>query len=562
MNDRQPYEQHLADKLQQLPPPMEQDKAWAQMKALLDEELPRGGANGNGHWWIIGMIAGILLIGTWMFIQNSGTDTHAAKNMTAIENTQPSGSDGTTPGNNDRAAVKHPPGAGSAEGTPSGKPVRTKANADAARTEHDLSSAKKPNTGPDRSSGDPPLTDKDIPIKEPPLANNPLTHNPDNPKLSAYRNKSTQSKTQKGKDKEATNVSEQPNKLTEQHNDDAQVTDRDISRHQVVEKGKFARNKPEKLSAKNSRIADRPQLSRSQNKQQDNPDKISGSMPEDLAANYPDFETDLVVPGNQINEHYAHDFSLLKLNEKKSNPSPKKNFRKRANPDRAFAIGLSLPLAFPVADQQALSYNWRGGANTVSDYIPSPHLQYHVNKKTFFQTEIQVISPQYIRPVLLYQQKSQVGAGAWQYNSVIARKLYYFNLPVSVYHSPLPNFFLGTGLQFSTLMSGVGMYESRTITGDQDVLNSQKFQRIGKDSLTNRMTTSELRLLLDVNYYWQRFTVGLRYNQALGNYLSFRLNSTSNFTYDKNKALFFYLRYNIWDDRKHKQSGKQLLSLK
>lgn len=562
MNERQPYEQHLAEKLQQLPPPMEQDKAWEKMKALLDDELPRGGASGNGHWWIIGMIAGILLTGTWMFIQHAGSsNTHAAKNMTAIENTQPSGPDGNTPGN-DHATVKHPPGAGSAEGTPSGKPNRTKANADAARTEHDLSSAKKPNTAQDRSSGDPPLTDKDIPIKEPPLAGNPLTRNPDNPKLSAYRSKSTQPKNQQEKEPEQTIGIEQPKKGTAQHSDDAHAVDRAISRNQVAEKGNTAHNKPGKLPEKNTRGTGRFSQSRSQSNEQGSTDEISGSMPEAPAAHYPEFETGLVIPGNQISAHYARDISLLNSAEKKSTSSPKKNYRKRANPDRAFAIGLSLPLAFPVADQQALSYNWRGGANTVSDYIPSPHLQYHINKKTFFQTEVQVISPQYIRPVLLYQQKNQTGAGSWQYNSVIARKLYYFNLPVSVYHSPLPNFFLGTGLQFSTLMSGVGMYESRTITGDQDVLNSQQFRRIGKDSLTNRMNTSEFRLLLDVNYYWQRFTVGLRYNQALGNYLSFRLNSTSNFTYDKNKALFFYLRYNIWDDRKHKRSGKQLLSLK
>ncbi len=99
-----------------------------------------------------------------------------------------------------------------------------------------------------------------------------------------------------------------------------------------------------------------------------------------------------------------HSFNRRQLAVK--NTAPKKINRKSAPRDHAFAFGFSLPLAFPLADQQALGYNFRGGSNTVSDYIPSPHLQYHLNRKTYFQTEIQVVAPQYIRPILMYQQKS------------------------------------------------------------------------------------------------------------------------------------------------------------
>ncbi|HVK47542.1 MAG TPA: hypothetical protein VM488_06865, partial [Pseudobacter sp.] len=240
----------------------------------------------------------------------------------------------------------------------------------------------------------------------------------------------------------------------------------------------------------------------------------------------------------------------------------RKTPRRSDNQDRKFALGLSLPLAFPLADQQALGYNFRGGSNTVSDYIPSPHAQYHLNKRTFFQTELQVVAPQYIRPILMYQEKVNLSSNAYLYNSVYARKLYYFNLPVSVYHSPLPNFFLGTGLQFSSLMSGVAMYENKKVYNNQETVLNQSFNRMSHDSLTNRMTANEIRLLLDVNYYWQRFTVGLRYNQAFGNYTSFRLDNTTGYTYDKNKALFFYLRYNIWEDKKRNQPARTMLTLK
>jgi len=44
MNERQQYEKHLAEKLQQLPPPDDEHRRWEQMRSLLDKEMPRGAA--------------------------------------------------------------------------------------------------------------------------------------------------------------------------------------------------------------------------------------------------------------------------------------------------------------------------------------------------------------------------------------------------------------------------------------------------------------------------------------------------------------------------------------
>jgi hypothetical protein len=529
MNERQPYEQHLAEKMQQLPPPLEPDKAWEKMKVLLDNELPRGnGTGGNGRWWIIGMIAGILLIGTWMFNQhrNAG-ETTAAKKPTAVD-TSPNASQ-----QQENIAklppVQHPPGANrnnapstaqtdqsqdprisqvnpdqqqAAQEIPPRSNKNSRANADAARTDQAIIAAKEQRTTDDKSQ-----SDEDIGKTIQPL--HPI---PQNNKLPAYTSNSTQhsDKEKKSKSgKSSSNVYVQP---------------------------------------KNASPAIPPSTSKLE---------LSGSMPAEIIPTSSSIETNQLLAGQKMNtEHSLNRQQLaVKYTAKKIN-------RRSDRTDRAFAFGFSLPLAFPLADQQALGYNFRGGSNTVSDYIPSPHLQYHVNRKTYFQTEIQVVTPQYIRPILMYQQKAMINANTWMYNSVYARKLYYFNLPVSVYHSPMPNFFLGTGLQFSSLMSGVAMYENKKVYGNQETILTQQFNRINHDSLTNRMNSSEIRLLLDVNYYWQRFTVGLRYNQAFGNYANFRLNNTTGYTYDKNKALFFYLRYNIWEDKKRNAPARSMLTLK
>lgn len=492
--------------MQQLPPPMEAEKGWEQMRALLDKEMPRGaGSGGNGRWWIFGMLAGILLTGTLFIYRNNSGNQTAAKELTAVENS-PNAPGQHQPGIAKLPTVQYPPGASNANsgkgnagdiaGTTSQPentgitparpashdaaetPARKKSNrpyADAARTDQAIVAAKEQAAVDDETS----KTDEDIGIPVIP-AHKRINQN----KLPAYTENSTQQT------------------------------------------------------------------------------QTFPSLPADITDGTPPIETDLLL-NNQPMKQQSGQITLLNQSQASVKAiTARKNPRRSDNMDRRFALGLSLPLAFPLADQQALGFNYRGGSNTVSDYIPSPHAQYHLNKRTFFQTELQVVAPQYIRPILMYQEKVSLNSNTWMYNSVYARKLYYFNLPVSVYHSPLPNFFLGTGLQFSSLMSGVAMYEDRRVYNNQETITRQSFGRMSYDSLTNRMSASEVRLLLDVNYYWQRFTVGLRYNQAFGNYTSFRLNNTTGYTYDKNKALFFYLRYNIWEDKKRSQPARSMLTLK
>jgi len=624
MNERLPYEQHLAEKLQQLPPPLEPDKAWEQMKVLLDNELPRGnGSGGNGRWWLFGMIAGILIIGTWFFTQQLNTGPRqatAAKNNTAIEKeTNSSPADNQQPDVDRLPSAQHPPGSGSsgniaspadadhsgsglsandlatavhpnnvpaaATKDPSRKINSTKVNADAANTDQSFTSAKKGSPADHQSSGDQQKTDKNIFSHPENRLSGKIT---DHQKTPAYTDRSTQqSELNKDKSQPADNtvdaaknsipnVPVQPNSSEAGHQKNnlndlsnpavkttAAITGKNTKDREIIkEPGKSSNYNSTEPGRNNAVTNNKTIVQKNGHPNQDHaPSDLAGSVPDDIENAHLAIQTNQLVPGQLINNQYASSHSLFRYFPRKK-ADPKKINRRADNMERSFAIGLSLPLGFPLADQQALGYNYRGGVNTVSDYLPSPHLQYHVNKRTYLQTEIQVIAPQYIRPVLLYQEKYPITTNTWMYNSVYAKKLYYFNLPVSVYHSPLPNFFLGTGLQFSSLVSGVAMYENKKIYGNQEMILSQQYHRINQDSLTSRVSNSEIRLLLDVNYYWERFTVGLRYNQAFGNYIGFRLNNTTGYTYDKNKALLFYLRYNIWEDRKRKQPAKSMLSLK
>jgi hypothetical protein len=273
----------------------------------------------------------------------------------------------------------------------------------------------------------------------------------------------------------------------------------------------------------------------------------------------------VISPSGVIQREFTYMFPEQADNKKAT--ARKSNRNTHSNEDKTFAIGLSLPLGFPVGDQQAMAFNRNGGVNTISDYIPMPHFQYHFNNKTYVQAGFQFSAPQFIRPILLYQDRkvSQPPFVHEQITTWTARKLYYFNLPLTVYHSPLKNFYMGAGLQYSSLLSGVAQYEciERSVMGPmQELTIKNYFTKFKNDSLSNKLNRNEVRLLIDMSYYWSRFTVGLQYNQAFNNYVSFQVTPNSPYTFDKNKSLQFYLRYNIWEDKKRKQPKGEVLTLK
>ena len=513
MNEQQPYERHLAEKFQQLPLP-DVEPNWQQMKLLLDKEMPRGG----GYWrWITGL--GILLLmlgGTWFFIsrKDSGDIAQVVKEHPVTTEKQESSSPAA-----DRTSAK-------ANEKKADVPAQDNTSVIAA----DESLIKSPNTKtidenlPNSSDNNNPgsstkvnsQNDKSIPV-------NRDQHTPEN----NDRVRNEKSADLRGSD--------EPLRLNRQNI----PGNRDPQDKSGSEKSALASSiNAQDDFIKNARVQYEGQ-------------KLFG-----------DIEVDKLIR-DSIKRNYSEIFPDAGLDQSSGKLSGK---TKSAKPtpiesvqNRVVAVGLSLPMGFPLGDQKPGAYNINARPNTISDFLPVPHLQYHINNKVYLQTEVQLMNPQFIQPVLLFQNKTEFpSTNTVHYNSVYARKLYYFNLPVGIHYSPFPHFYLGTGLQFSSLVSGVAMHEetSFVIGSGQYNLLSQRYSKFKNDSISNRIDNSEFRLMLDANYYWRQFTVGLRYNQALSNYVSFRLNNVTPLFTDKNKSLQFYLRYNLWEDyRRSQKSG-------
>lgn len=557
MNERQPYERHLAEKLQNLPPPGEVDQSWEQMRTLLDKEMPRGGGMpGRRHWWLFGIAIGVLFMATWLAggslldskkapsvaqttpadPGNSNVALPGDKVQSVSAAPQPATADGSQPANDidkdnepvvdnnaagatdkgvaqsrgepaDNAGNKSP---GSDEGTVATAPGNTN------KINHDLSNNRQPNandaistlknnrTGNRTKNLTPPM-----PGRKQPAGTRGQNSKPDD---GIALNKENKAGNKTGSRKPANDASRR-------------LTD-----------GSDFWSKPFVEQVHSTTV--RPPLK------------------------YVDKPGPVLDPATTIEKDYAQKSSRL------PQPPPAKAAAKkkvqRSHEAGVLAVGFTLPLAFPLGDQRAMGYNLWAGHNTVSDYMPSPHLQYHLSSKTFLQTEAQLMSPQFIRSTLLYHTTTPMGPSYQLTNSVYAKKLYYFNIPVSIHHSPFPGFYMGTGLQFSSMISGVALTEERKLgPGGSNVLLRETYTRFKNDSLSQRINGSEFRVLLDANYYFDRFTVGLRYNQALSNYISFRLASAVPYSFDKNRALQFYLRYNLWEDRKRASNiNKTMLTLK
>ena len=219
-----------------------------------------------------------------------------------------------------------------------------------------------------------------------------------------------------------------------------------------------------------------------------------------------------------------------------------------------WAAGLQDSKSFPVGAQQAYNYDANLKKDIWADYIPSPYFQYHISRRIAFQTALQLNNPQYTESVTIFRKAGDSSGGVQVINdtTVTVRKLYYFNIPFLVYYSPIRNLYLGAGLQFSNLSNGIA-FQNNIV------------HHVGGSSLTDTVTTSTVislkenrpaynnlrktdwRAIFEMNYYWKRITLGLQYQQALGNYLYTPVEGSSG--RDRNSSFNIYLRYNLWERR-------------
>jgi hypothetical protein len=579
MNEQQPYEKHLADKLQKLDPPGDARQHWPQMKALLDRELPEAGGR-RGRWWLYGSIILVLMGGAWLGTELRSGNKESISANAATEKDK-AGHSSARVGDNRTDAQEPATESGSDNQNKSlhnaGENVNT--NKKNQTVNEDINSTPNSASGSIvKDSEEKREANKNISGESITIDKN-STGAKENLKQAAKKELETVfNKNSKYKDATGKSLS----------TEEAAGPVIQVSANSKVNKGSF-----DKFSARKSNFtgSDKIRVSNSSGftgkgkknnagaviegekaiGEEDEYEASAKMQLEDMSAKLA--TGPLAIAKDSIDVHYS-DVPAKSLVVARATPSRFKENSERvqrlknrvvgAGDNKNLVFGLTLPLSMPLSDQRVVGYNINGGGNTTLDYLPSPHVQYHFSQTSFLHAEIQFASPQFIQPTLIAQSRYELsGSGNYKYitNSIFARKLYYFNFPIGIHYSPFRNFYLGSGLQFSSLLSGIAQFEKRgsnvwtPVPSARDTLISQSFGKFKNDSLSSRFNGSEFRLMLDANYYWHRFTVGMRYNQALSNYISVQINNGTPLFTDKNKALQIYLRYNLWEDRKKTKKG-------
>jgi|GEM_PF-551331 len=179
-----------------------------------------------------------------------------------------------------------------------------------------------------------------------------------------------------------------------------------------------------------------------------------------------------------------------------------------------FSAGVGLQQQIPIGHQKAVPYDYYGRKSSIYDYIPSVYARLERNKKWYVQGEFRYGAPQSLRE-FSYSRQTRLDVS----NSTIStttfrlKKTYYHQLPVSFNYYILPNWSVGAGGMFSRFYGAVTEKEVRNThihtqveTVSREIVNVRHFT----DSF---LFKTQLHVLFQTEYHWNRFTFGLRYTK-------------------------------------------------
>jgi len=626
MNFRQPYEQLIADKLRQLPAP-DADASWQQMKRLLDddEDTRAGGRKrppGNNGWWRIGILAIVFSASFWLYIDKktlpgaplsknntaispqASDKTGEITNATTSNKTQTATIDNTTTltGSNENTSAANNTAISHAK---AGKPVAAAAikNSNAPVKTSVLNTVAAANSRE--------AITKDKPLYAIlPAKNNTIIKPVNNDKTAAKNNHSLidQSEVAGTNAFSAGNTNSKNNTHNGiKNNEDNTGTRNDFTGLSVPAKenqsktGQYTKIKQGSGKGRLNNIPDNDQpFTPVEDKNSGTPGNYSLVNQPVAAKEKTWFErlTELKIPASSpyFNTSLAAGDSIeksrdvnnllnnetkksvvkaqrekaIELLDKKDKKSLHLNlsnvfkpFSLHIDAEPWWAAGIALNTGITMGAQSRYNYNVNAKSSILTDYIPSPYLQYHLNNYVYLQTELNFITPQYTPSLLAYRQSNDITAqaGMSQQKSIYIQKLYYFNWPVSLHYSPVSNLYFSGGIQFSSFQSGLAAIEEKQFTTalgpDHASSASTTVLKFKDDSIAAKIAPNEWRWQVGAEYYWNRFSVGLRYNQSLKNAINTTVLPGLPPTVNRNESLLFFVRYNLFESRRKESTNQK-----
>jgi hypothetical protein len=210
-----------------------------------------------------------------------------------------------------------------------------------------------------------------------------------------------------------------------------------------------------------------------------------------------------------------------------------------------FSAGLALHQAIPVGGQQSWPKNYAGKGNPFTEHVPA--LWFRAQKGRWaLQAEARFGAPQLV-PEYVFAQKTRWDTAN---HSVVTerqslRKTWYHHFGGTVSYTILSGWSIGAGAQWSLLYRA---YAERSLIRSDLAGN---IQGITKEALPiggfrdSFLYKTQWQLLLQTEYNWRRWTLGLRYRADLEPFISYTRPGGT--VLDKrNEAFEAILRFRLW----------------
>jgi len=213
------------------------------------------------------------------------------------------------------------------------------------------------------------------------------------------------------------------------------------------------------------------------------------------------------------------------------------------------SVGVGEQQQIPLGDQRSVPYDYYGREGSLSDYIPSVYVRLHKENKWFVQAEFRYGAPQSVKDFSYSQQTAyNAFSNALTTRTVHLRKTYYHQLPLSFNYFVMPQWSVGAGAMYSRFYGAVTEEEIRSqdLSTQQETV-TRKIVNI-KSFNDSFLYKTQVHLLLQTDFHWKRFTVGLRYARDVQPYIKYTKPDGTIHT-EKNHSLQAFLRFRIWDSK-------------
>jgi hypothetical protein len=131
-------------------------------------------------------------------------------------------------------------------------------------------------------------------------------------------------------------------------------------------------------------------------------------------------------------------------------------------------------------------------------------------------------------------------------NSSVLKKTFYHQVPLTFNYYVVPNWSIGTGIQWNKFYSAVAEQDvkKRRLGTNNDSLLSQEIVKVNADTVS-AFAKSWFQGIIQTQYQWKRFSIGVKYSFGLQPYIKFTLPNQP-LQEEKNSSFQIFLRYELW----------------